>query len=155
MDTLSWEFSVLTIDDSNITGPPKDGAYIKGLYLEGAGWDKKNSVLVEAEPMQLVSGMPSIHFKPVENKRKSGKGEQCSVLSCNFLFMLSITFLAFFPIPTSRCVFLILARKDCIVSLDKIERFLELCSTRHDSMAIYFVMEMFLPGFFFLKKMNC
>ncbi|XP_063712783.1 dynein axonemal heavy chain 2-like isoform X4 [Symsagittifera roscoffensis] len=74
VDSLSWEFTVLTIDDSNITGPPRDGAYIKGLYLEGAGWDKKNSTLVEAEPMQLVSGMPSIHFKPVENKRKAGKG---------------------------------------------------------------------------------
>ena len=44
------------------------------MFLEGAGWDKKNSCLIEAEPMQLVSAMPTIHFKPVENKKKSGKG---------------------------------------------------------------------------------
>nr|XP_022345562.1 dynein heavy chain 2, axonemal-like isoform X2 [Crassostrea virginica] len=74
VDSLSWEFSVMTVDDSNITGPPKDGVYIKGLYLQGAGWDKKNSILVEANPMQLVCLMPTIHFKPVENKKKVAKG---------------------------------------------------------------------------------
>ena len=52
----------------------KDGVWIRGLFLEGAGWDKKNSCLIEAEPMQLVSAIPTIHFKPVENKKKSGKG---------------------------------------------------------------------------------
>ena len=52
----------------------QDGVWIRGLFLEGAGWDKKNSCLIEAEPMQLVSAMPTIHFKPVENKKKSGKG---------------------------------------------------------------------------------
>lgn len=74
VDTLSWEFTVMTVDDSNIIGSPKDGVYIKGLYLQGAGWDKKNSSLVEAEPMQLVCAIPTIHFKPVENKKKSSKG---------------------------------------------------------------------------------
>ena len=47
---------------------------MKGLYLQGAGWDKKNAVLVEANPMQLVCPMPTIQFKPVENKKKSSKG---------------------------------------------------------------------------------
>ena len=50
--------------------------YIKGLYLQGAGWDKKNSVLIEADPMQLVCAMPSIHFKPTEAKKKSSKGKR-------------------------------------------------------------------------------
>ena len=52
----------------------KDGVYIRGLSLEGAGWDKRNACLIEAEPMQLVCSVPTIHFKPVENKKKSGKG---------------------------------------------------------------------------------
>ncbi|XP_066267393.1 dynein axonemal heavy chain 2-like isoform X1 [Branchiostoma lanceolatum] len=74
VDSLSWEFVVSTVDDNNITGAPKDGVWVKGLYLEGAGWDKKNACLVEAEPMQLVCSIPTIHFKPVENKKKSSKG---------------------------------------------------------------------------------
>ncbi|XP_052234681.1 dynein axonemal heavy chain 2-like isoform X14 [Dreissena polymorpha] len=74
IDSLSWEFSVMTVDDTNITGPPKDGVYIKGLFLQGAGWDKKNQCLIEATPMQLVCQIPTIHFKPVENKKKVTKG---------------------------------------------------------------------------------
>ncbi|KAH0626110.1 hypothetical protein JD844_000881 [Phrynosoma platyrhinos] len=74
VDTLSWEFIVSTVDDNNLVYPPKEGVWVRGLYLEGAGWDKKNSCLMEAEPMQLVCPIPTIHFKPVENKKKSGKG---------------------------------------------------------------------------------
>ncbi|XP_064408838.1 dynein axonemal heavy chain 2 [Latimeria chalumnae] len=74
IDSLSWDFIVSTVDDSNLLYPPKDGVFVKGLYLEGAGWDKKSSCLVEAEPMQLVCPVPTIHFRPVENKKKSGKG---------------------------------------------------------------------------------
>ncbi|XP_040887758.1 dynein heavy chain 2, axonemal [Toxotes jaculatrix] len=73
VDTLSWEFIVSTVDDSNLLHPPKDGVYVWGLYLEGAGWDKKNSCLVEAEPMQMVCPIPTIHFKPVENRKKMSK----------------------------------------------------------------------------------
>ncbi|KAL8578359.1 Dynein heavy chain 2, axonemal [Nucella lapillus] len=74
VDMLQWEFTVLTVSDANVTGPPKDGVYIKGMYLQGAGWDKKHSVLVEADPMQLVCAMPSIHFKPTESRKKASKG---------------------------------------------------------------------------------
>ncbi|XP_042256267.1 dynein axonemal heavy chain 2 [Thunnus maccoyii] len=73
VDTLSWEFIVSTVDDSNLLYPPKDGVFIRGLYLEGAGWDKKNSCLLEAEPMQMVCPIPTIHFKPVENRKKMAK----------------------------------------------------------------------------------
>jgi len=45
------------------------------LYLEGAGWDKRNACLVEAEPMKMVCPMPTIHFKTVENRKKAAKSE--------------------------------------------------------------------------------
>lgn len=53
---------------------------MKGLYLEGAGWDKKSSCLVEPSPMQLVTAMPTIHFKPTEGKRKTTKGSPILLL---------------------------------------------------------------------------
>jgi len=74
VDSLSWEFTVMTSDDQYITQAPKDGVYVRGLFLEASGWDKKNTCLIEAEPMQLVCNMPTILFKPVENKKKSTKG---------------------------------------------------------------------------------
>ncbi|CAH8605754.1 unnamed protein product [Dicrocoelium dendriticum] len=73
VDSLSWDFSVLTTTDVNMLPTPKDGVYICNLYLQGAGWDKKAGCLTEATPMQLVCPMPGIHFKPVENKKKPPK----------------------------------------------------------------------------------
>ena len=70
----------MQLEDQYITSPPKDGVYIKGLFLEAAAWDKKNSCLVEAEPMQLVCSMPTILFKPVENKKKVAKGNPYTFL---------------------------------------------------------------------------
>ncbi|XP_042617287.1 dynein axonemal heavy chain 2-like [Cyprinus carpio] len=75
VDTLSWEFTVNTMDDKNLLFPPKDGVLIPGLYLEGAGWDKKASCLVEAKPLPLVCPMPSIHFRPVESLKRVSKSE--------------------------------------------------------------------------------
>ena len=53
----------------------QDGVYIRGLYLQGAGWDKKGACLVEAEAMRLVCPIPTIHFRPTENRKKTGKSE--------------------------------------------------------------------------------
>ena len=74
VDSLSWEFSVFSVDESNIVNPPADGVYVKGLFLEGAGWDMKGAQLIEAAPMQLTTPVPVIHFKPTEAKKKSAKG---------------------------------------------------------------------------------
>ena len=73
VDNLSCEFIVSMVDDNHITAPPKDGVWVKGLFLEGAGWDKKNSCLVEAAPMQVTCPIPTIHFKPSEAKKKLAK----------------------------------------------------------------------------------
>ena len=56
------------------TQRPKEGAFVKGLFLEGAGWSYDNSCLCEPEPMELVYHMPIIHFKPVEAKKSKAKG---------------------------------------------------------------------------------
>merc|ERR1712185_810713 len=74
IDTLSWEFPIINQDPSSITQYAKDGAYIRGLFLEGARWDSDNGFLPEPIPMELMATMPVIHFKPVENKKKVTKG---------------------------------------------------------------------------------
>lgn len=45
------------------------------MFLEGAGWDRKTSSLVEPLPMQLIVNMPVVHFKPVEASKKKTKGK--------------------------------------------------------------------------------
>merc|ERR1711988_78289 len=74
IDTLMWEFPVSNVEEKDITARPKEGAYVKGLFLEGAGWNYDNSCLTEPEPMELIYSMPIIHFKPVEAKKSKAKG---------------------------------------------------------------------------------
>ena len=75
IDTLSYDNPVLTTNDESTLGDyPKDGVYVSGFYLEGATWNFAGGFLEESRPMELVSDMPIIHFKPVEGKKKSTKG---------------------------------------------------------------------------------
>merc|ERR1711988_2077150 len=74
IDTLAWDFPILNVEEKDVTAKPKEGAYIKGLFLEGAGWNYENSCLCEPEPMELIYHMPMIHFRPVESKKSKGKG---------------------------------------------------------------------------------
>lgn len=74
IDKFGWEFIVLPSEDRTITQSPKEGAYIRGIFLEGAGWDNERACLCEPNPMELITGMPLIHFKPVELKKKTHKG---------------------------------------------------------------------------------
>ncbi|KAL0226771.1 hypothetical protein P9112_014095 [Eukaryota sp. TZLM1-RC] len=73
VDALSFEFTVLTQSAEEITSHPSEGAYIRGLYLEGARWNREDSCLAEPLPMILFDEMPIVHFKPVENKKKPSK----------------------------------------------------------------------------------
>jgi len=68
--TLSWEFLVTqSLHDTSINVAPKDGAYVKDLFLEGARWDVDQGNLEDAAPMELVCPMPIIHFKPSTTKK--------------------------------------------------------------------------------------
>jgi dynein heavy chain len=74
IDTLGWEFSSMGSEENSINMAPKEGAYVKGMFLEGARWDHENGCLAEPEPMELFCLMPIIHFKPVEQRKRSTKG---------------------------------------------------------------------------------
>jgi len=78
IDNLSWEFTVMQQDEASIQSAPKDGAYIRGLFLENARWNSSDGCLAEPLPMELFSPLPIIHFKPVEARKKGSKG----VYSC-------------------------------------------------------------------------
>lgn len=64
IDQFAWQFS-FERDSGSITSPAKEGAYISGLFLEGAKWDNDKNCITEPEPMKLYYRMPIIQFKPV------------------------------------------------------------------------------------------
>jgi len=61
IDKLFWEFTVMDKDDYPA---PEDGCFIKGLFLEGAGWDPDRRVLKESENKKLFIDFPIIYMMP-------------------------------------------------------------------------------------------
>ncbi|NWY25806.1 DYH5 protein, partial [Pheucticus melanocephalus] len=51
----------------DITSPPSEGVYVYGLYLEGAGWDRRNMRLTESKPKVLFELMPVIRIYAENN----------------------------------------------------------------------------------------
>lgn len=69
IDELGTEFELYTPEEqAKISERPPDGAYIRGLFLEGAGWDAQELKLVDSNPKQLYVVMPVIWFKPMKNE---------------------------------------------------------------------------------------
>jgi dynein heavy chain len=63
IDTIDFDFDVPK--DQPMT-KPSDGAYVYGLFLEGARWDVKTWELGESEPKVLFAPFPLIWFIPRE-----------------------------------------------------------------------------------------
>jgi len=78
IDKLEFDFSNIYQNEAALIDQPKDGgAFIKGLFLEGAKWDGERNVLEDADSMVLNFSMPIIHFKPVSKKPKSSNIYNC------------------------------------------------------------------------------
>ena len=67
-------------DPAEVPEKLKYGAYVCGLYLEGAGWDFDRSELCKQRPKVLVEELPIIEIIPIEsNKLKLSNTYSCPV----------------------------------------------------------------------------
>lgn len=62
IDTISFNFKCLPPGEYN--SPPADGAYIGGMFVEGARWDAESMLLAESQPKVLFSPAPMILLEP-------------------------------------------------------------------------------------------
>jgi dynein heavy chain len=74
IDRLEFDFIPNPRPENDIQEHAKDGAYVKGLYLEGGKWNLDKQCLMEPEVMELACAMPVMHFKPKEKKGKALPG---------------------------------------------------------------------------------
>ena len=79
IDQYDWDYVILSGEERAIAHRPKKGAYVRGIFLEGAGWSAEANTLCESRPMELIVTMPVIHFKP---KLRTGKPKPASVYEC-------------------------------------------------------------------------
>ncbi|XP_021242638.1 dynein heavy chain 5, axonemal-like isoform X6 [Numida meleagris] len=68
LDSVVLHNEVTKMMKEDVAGPPPadvGGVYIYGLFLEGAGWDRRNSKLVESAPKVLYTSLPVVHVYAV------------------------------------------------------------------------------------------
>ncbi|XP_048578532.1 dynein axonemal heavy chain 1-like isoform X2 [Nematostella vectensis] len=74
IDIIAFDFEVLKQQEDELKTRPKDGCYIRGLFLEGARWDTESHELAESRPKELFTDMPIIWLKPAANREKPSSG---------------------------------------------------------------------------------
>jgi len=62
IDTIGWVFQCLKPELPG--SKPADGAYVRGLFLEGAKWDYDLMALAESDPKVLYSDAPLLWLQP-------------------------------------------------------------------------------------------
>ncbi|XP_068199657.1 dynein axonemal heavy chain 5 isoform X2 [Antennarius striatus] len=83
LDTVALSNDVTKMMREDVLAPPPEdvgGVYIYGLFLDGAGWDKRGAKLIEASPKVLFTPLPVVHVYAVssanvsDGKRQGGAG---------------------------------------------------------------------------------
>lgn len=71
LDSVVLYNDVTKISKEEITGPPAEGVYVYGLFLDGAGWDRRNQRLTESTLKVLYVSMPVVHVFAINTKESS------------------------------------------------------------------------------------
>jgi dynein heavy chain len=70
---------ILTVDVTKkareeFSGAPREGAYVHGLFMEGARWDTGSGMIQESLLKDLTPSMPVIYIKAIPVDKKETKG---------------------------------------------------------------------------------
>ena len=65
LDSVILHNEVTKMMKEDVAMPPPEGVYVQGLYLDGAGWDRRSCRLTEPPPKVLFTQLPVIHLYAV------------------------------------------------------------------------------------------
>lgn len=106
--TTVMKQDVRGIEDLRNVQPAKKGAYVYGLFLEGAAWNKNKDILVDSPPKQLFSDLPVILFDAFDgteqqqptNTKNALKKYECPIYKTPF--RTGLTYITKVYLPTDR-----------------------------------------------------
>ena len=65
----SWNIDTKKIREE-VTLPPKEGAFVHGLYMEGARWDVDTNSIADSRLKELHPEMPVMYLRAVTQVRE-------------------------------------------------------------------------------------
>ncbi|KAL3320545.1 Dynein heavy chain 8, axonemal [Cichlidogyrus casuarinus] len=100
LDDVALNNEVTKLMKEDVNNGPNEGLYIYGLSLDGAGWDRRNSRLMEPPPKLLFTPLPVTHVSAysmtIGDKSKQGVTYSCPVYKkprrtdLNYIFPLNL-----------------------------------------------------------------
>ncbi|KAA8581021.1 hypothetical protein FQN60_002602 [Etheostoma spectabile] len=80
LDRMCLQCDVTKKSREDFTLPPREGAYVHGLYMEGARWDTQTGMIVDARLKELTPTVPVIFIRAIPvDKQDSRNVYQCPV----------------------------------------------------------------------------
>ena len=70
LDRMCLQCDVTKKQREDFSGPPREGAYVAGLFMEGARWDQQTGQIAEARLKELAPAMPVIFIKAIPVDRQ-------------------------------------------------------------------------------------
>ncbi|GLG99541.1 Dynein heavy chain, cytoplasmic [Gryllus bimaculatus] len=70
LDRMCLSCDVTKKQKDDFTSPPREGANVHGLFMEGAQWDVKSGGIVDAKLKDLFPGMPVIYVKAITQDKQ-------------------------------------------------------------------------------------
>lgn len=78
LDKMCLNVDVTKKQKDEFTGPPREGAYINGLFMEGARWDSVQGSIVASRLKELFPQMPVVYVKAVtQDKQETRNVYEC------------------------------------------------------------------------------
>ena len=65
LDNVALANDVTKMMKEDVSSAPAEGVYVHGLFLDGAGWDRRNCRLMEPAPKVLFTALPVVHVYAV------------------------------------------------------------------------------------------
>ncbi|KAK3091630.1 hypothetical protein FSP39_021358 [Pinctada imbricata] len=70
LDRMCLQCDVTKKSREDMAGPPREGAYVHGLFMEGARWDMQTGLISEARLKELAPAMPVIFIRAIPVDRQ-------------------------------------------------------------------------------------
>ncbi|KAG7491786.1 hypothetical protein MATL_G00007500 [Megalops atlanticus] len=80
LDKMCLQCDVTKKNREDFSSPPREGAYVHGLFMEGARWDAQAGIIADSRLKELTPSVPVIFIKAIPvDKQDSRNVYQCPV----------------------------------------------------------------------------